>query len=130
MKNQRREKRKMIIRNRKELEEAYQTEMFGRLFITPEAEDIIKENLERNLEMLIDAYGDDGAGGYIRIIPNSISTENGQKEYLAELDKYKLEPDDCEFDDVLVETDTKQIRLQLFVMTEYNLLILYVKDGE
>ena len=38
----------MIIRNRKELEEAYQTEMFGRLFITPEAESIIKENLERN----------------------------------------------------------------------------------
>ena len=120
----------MIIRNRKELEEAYQTEMFGRLFITPEAEDIIKENLEHNLKMLIDAYGDDGAGGYIRIIPNSISTENGQKEYLAELAKYKLEPDDCEFDDVLVETDTKQIRLQLFVITEHNLLILYVKDGD
>ena len=119
----------MIIRNRKELEEAYQTEMFGRLLITPEAEGVIKENLERNLEMLIDAYGD-GVGGYIRIIPNSISTENGQKEYLAELAKYKLEPDDCEFDDVLVETDTKQIRLQLFAMTEYNLLLLYVKDGE
>ena len=120
----------MIIRNRKELEEAYQTEMLGRLFITPEAEDIIKENLERNLEMLIDAYGDDGAGGYIRIIPNSISTEDGQSEYLAELAKYKLEQEDCEFNDILVESDTEQIRLQLFAMTEYNLLLLYVKDGE
>lgn len=120
----------MIIRNRKELEEAYQTEMFGRLFITPEAESIIKENLERNLEMLIDVYGDDGAGGYIRIIPNSISTEDGQSEYLAELAKYKLEQEDCEFNDILVESDTEQIRLQLFAMTEYNLLLLYVKDGE
>ena len=120
----------MIISNRKELEEACQTEMFGRLFITPEAEGIIKENLESNLEMLIDSYGDDGAAGYIRIIPNSISTEEGQSEYLAELAKYMLEPDDSEFDDVLVETDAKQIRLQLFVMTEYNLLLLYVKDGD
>ena len=120
----------MIIRNRKELEEAYQTEMFGRLFITPEAESIIKDNIESNLEMLIDAYGDDGAGGYIRIIPNSISTEDGQSEYLAELAKYKLEQEDCEFNDILVESDTEQIRLQLFAMTEYNLLLLYVKDGE
>ena len=120
----------MIIRNRKELEEAYQTEMFGRLFITPEAESIIKENLERNLEMLIDAYGDDGAGGYIKIIANSISTEEGQNEYLAELDKFKLEPDDCEFDDILVQSDTEQVHLQLFAMTEFNLLLLYVKDGD
>ena len=81
----------MTIRNCKELEEAYQTELFGRLLITPEAEGMIKENLERNLEMLIDAYGEDGIGGYIRIIPDSISTEEGQSEYLAELAKYKLE---------------------------------------
>ena len=119
----------MIIRNFQELE-AYETEMFGRLLITPEAEGVIKEILECDLQMLIDAYGDDGAGGYIRIIPDSISTEEGQSEYLAELAKYNLEPDDSEFDDVLVETDTKQIRLQLFAMTEFNLLLLYVKDGE
>ena len=124
------EVKKMIIRNRKELEIAYQTEMFDRLFIMPEAEEIIKENLERNIEMLMDAYGDEGAGGYIKIIANSISTEEGKNEYLAELDKYKLETDDCEFDDILVQSDTKQVNLQLFAMTDFNLLLLYVKDGD
>ena len=120
----------MIIRNYKELEEAYQTDVFDRFFITPEAESIIKENLQRNLELLVDAYGEDGAGGYIKIIPNSISTEDGQIEYLAEIAKYDLEPDDFEFDDRLVQSDTESIHMLLYVMTEYNLVLLYVKDGE
>ena len=98
----------MIIRNRKELEEAYQTDVFDRFFITPEARRIIKENLHRNLELLVDSYGDEGAGGYIKIIPNSISTEEGQNEYLAELAKWNLQPDSIslepfeqKFDDIV-----------------------------
>jgi hypothetical protein len=121
----------MLIHNFKELDEAYQTEkVFDRLFITPNAEYTIKENLGINLEMLVDAYGDDGDGGYIKVIPNSISSEDGEEEYFAELAKYGLEPDGYEFDDVLVKSDTEEVHFQLFVMTEFNLLILYVKDGE
>ena len=120
----------MIIRNYRELEETYQTDVFDRFFITPEAEGIIKENLQRNLELLVDSYGDEGAGGYIRIIPNSISTEEGRNEYLAELAKWNLQPDDYEFDDRLVQSDTESIHMLLYVMTEYNLVLLYVKDGE
>ena len=119
----------MVVRNRRELLEAYRTEEFGRLFITPDAEMIIKESLEYNLQLLVDAYGEDGSGGYIRIIPNSIDTKNGADEYLAELAKFYLTSELCEFDDRLVQTDTKQVHLQMFAMTEFNLLLLYVQKG-
>ena len=119
----------MIIRNHKELLEAYQTNVFDSFFITPEAMITVSASLEQNIKLLEDAYGDDGHGGYIRIIPNSISTPDGANEYLAELAKYNLEPDTWEFDDVLVQSDTEQIHWQLFAMTEFNLLLLYVKKG-
>ena len=119
----------MIIRNHKELLEAYQTNVFDSFFIAPEAMITVSTSLEQNIKLLEDAYGDDGHGGYICIIPNSISTPDGANEYLAELAKYNLEPDMWEFDDVLVQSDTEQIHLQLFAMTEFNLLLLYVKKG-
>lgn len=121
----------MIIRNHKELLAAYQTNVFDSFFITPEAMITVSASLERNIKLLADSYGDEGHGGYIRIIPKSISTEEGTNEYLAELAKYNLEPNMCEFDDLLVQSETEQIHLQLFTMTEYNLMLLYVKkDGE
>ena len=119
----------MIIRNHKELLEAYQTNVFDSFFIIPEAMITVSASLEQNIKLLEDAYGDDGHGGYICIIPNSISTPDGANEYLAELAKYNQEPDMWEFDDVLVQSDTEQIHLQLFAMTEFNLLLLYVKKG-
>lgn len=118
----------MIIRNYRELEEAYQTDVFDRFFIIPEAKDVVKESLERTLEMLVDAYGEDGDGGYIRVIPSSISTEDGQNEYLAELAKYNLEPEDFDFDDILVQSHTEEVHMQLYVMTEFNLVLLYVQN--
>lgn len=119
----------MIVRNHKELYEAYRTESFGRFLITQDAEQIIKESLERNVQLLVDAYGEDGRGGYIRIMPSSIDSEDGASEYLAELSKFNLTPEMCEFDDTLVQSDTEQIHLQMFAMTEYNLLLLYIKKG-
>ena len=121
----------MIIRNHKELLEAYQTNVFASFFITPDAMYTVSASLEQNIKLLEDAYGDDGHGGHICIIPNNISTQDGANEYLAELAKYNLEPDMWEFDDLLVQSETEQIHLQLFTMTEYNLMLLYVKkDGE
>lgn len=119
----------MIIRNHKELLDAYQTSVFDSFFITPQAMFIVSESLERNIKLLEEAYGSGGSGGYIRIISHSLSTEEGINEYLAELSKYNLEPDMWEFDDLLVQSETEQIHLQLFAMTEFNLLLLYVKKG-
>lgn len=111
------------------MEEASKSEEFSRLFITPGAEQIIMDSLWQNVELLVDAYGEDGSGGYISIIPHSISTEEGTSEYLAELAVYNLQPDMWEFDDLLVQSENEQVRLQLFAMTECNLLLLYVKKG-
>lgn len=119
----------MRIRNQNELEEASKTEVFARLFIAPEAQQVIMDSLRQNVERLVDAYGEDGRGGYISIIPHDISGEEGANEYLAELARYNLEPDMCEFDDLLVQSETENIHLQLFSMTEYNLLLLYMKKG-
>lgn len=55
----------MRIRNLNELEEASKSEEFARLFITPEAEQIIMDSLRQNVELLVDAYGEDGSGGYM-----------------------------------------------------------------
>lgn len=119
----------MRIRNLNELEEASKTEVFARLFIVPEAEQVIMDSLRQNVERLVDAYGEDGGGGYISIIPHDISGEKGANEYLAELARFNLEPDMCEFDDLLVQSETEQIHLQLFAMTEYNLLLVYMEKG-
>ena len=120
----------MIICNHNELMEAFQTSVFERFFITLDAEQVIKESLEHNIEMLVDVYGENGAGGYIRIIPENISTKEGIEGYFSELSKYALKADESEFDDILVQSDTKQVHLQLFAMNEYHLLLLYVKDGD
>lgn len=119
----------MRIRNLNELEEACKSEEFARLFIVPGAERLIMDSLRQNVELLVDAYGEDGSGGYISVIPYDISTEEGASEYLAELAVFNLQPDMWEFDDVLVRSATEQVRLQLFVLTEYHLLLLYVKKG-
>jgi len=55
--------------------------------------------------------------------------KDGADEYLAELAKFNLEPDMCEFDDLLVQSNTEETHLQLFAMTEYNVLLLYVRKG-
>lgn len=120
----------MRIRNHKELIEAFQTSEFERLFVTLDAESVIRESLEDSIEMLVGTYGENGAGGYIRIITESISTREGEEEYFSELSRYALKADESEFDDILVQSDTKQVHLQLFVMNEYHLLLLYVKDGD
>lgn len=111
------------------MEEACKSEEFARLFIMPEAEQIIMDSLRQNIELLVDAYGEDGSGGYISIIPHSISSEEGASEYLAELAVHNLQPDMWEFDDLLVQSENEQVRLKLFAMTECNLLLLYVKKG-
>ena len=120
----------MRIKNLNELEEASKSEEFARLFIMPGEEKIIMDSLRQNVELLVDAYGEDGSGGYISVIPHSISTEEGASEYLSELAAFNVQPDMWEFDDVLAQSDTEQVRMQLFAMTECNLLLLYIKKGE
>ena len=71
----------MEIRNHKDLERAYQEHILDRLFITSTAEKIIKESIEMNLNILVDSYGENGDGGYIKIITNCITTKEGRLEY-------------------------------------------------
>lgn len=120
----------MIIRNHRELQEVCQSEEFGRLFITPDAEQKIMDSLKLNVELLVSSYGEDGSGGYISIIPHSISTEKGESEYLAELAKFNLEPDAWEYDDLLAKSELEEVRLRLYILTEQHLLLLYVKQRE
>lgn len=115
-----------IIKNQSDLQQAYQDGTLDRLFITGDAEQKIKGVLEENVQMLTSAYGNEGAGGYICIIPHSLSTSEGKKAYLEELGKYNLEPDMWEMDDVIASSDIEEVHLQLFVMTEYHLILLYL----
>lgn len=118
----------MEIRNHRDLERAYQEHVLDRLFITPDAERIIKQSIEMNLNILVDSYGENG--GYIKIITNSITTKEGRNEYMAELAKFNLESSICEFNDLLVSSGSESVFVQLFAMTEYNLVIVYLVKGE
>lgn len=115
----------ITVKNRKDLEAVYQSEMIDRLFVSSEAEGVLKESLEKNVDVLVEAYGENGDGGGICIITDSLSTREGQDEYFELLQRYHLEPDMWEFNDILVQTEKEKVCLQLFVMTEYNVLVLY-----
>lgn len=117
------------VRNLEELEQAYRSNAIDRFLISPDAEKTIKDSLEFNINLLVDAYGTEGKGGYLCVIEKRIDMPEGAKEYRAELTKYNLCADDWEFDDILVQTDSEEVHLQFFVMTEYNLLILYLQKG-
>lgn len=117
------------VKNLEELEQAYRSDAIGRFFVSPEAEKTIKDSLQFNINLLVDAYGTEGNGGYLCVIENRIDTPEGEGEYRAELSKYHLCADEWEFDDVLVQIGSEEIHLQVFVMTEYNLLILCRKKG-
>ncbi|MCQ2497708.1 MAG: hypothetical protein MJ133_01875 [Lachnospiraceae bacterium] len=119
----------MEIRNHRDLERAYQEHVLDRLFITPDAERIIKQSIEMNLNILLEAYKNED-GGYIKIITNSITTKEGREEYMAELAKYNLESSICEFNDLLVSSGSESVFVQLFAMTEYNLVLVYLVKGE
>ena len=117
----------IIIKNLDELNEAYRSNKIDRLFISPEAKTVVKESLEFNLNLMIGAYGTEGDGGYLCIIENNIDSSEGEEEYRSELAKYNLSAEDWEFDDVLVQNGLFEVHLQLFVLTEYNLIILYMR---
>lgn len=49
---------------------------------------------------------------------------------MRELAKYNLEGSVCEFNELLVSSGEESVFVQLFAMTEYNLVILYLVKGE
>lgn len=129
MKRPGRGERKVKIKNNSDLQKAYQDKVLDSFFITADAESIIKKSLEDKVKLLVDAYGENGEGGYIKIIRQNISTQEGMKEYMDVLSKYNLIPDMWELDDVLVCSESKEIHLQLFAVTEFNLVIMYLMNG-
>lgn len=119
----------MKIKNNGDLQKAYQHRVLDSFFITADAESIIKKSLEDNVKLLVDAYGENGEGGYIKIIRQNISTQEGMKEYMDVLSEYNLIPDMWELDDVLVCSESKEVHLQLFAVTEFKLVIMYLMNG-
>ena len=119
----------MRIKNHKELKEAYLSHVMDRFFITPEAENVIKDALEYNLKLLTDSYGEDGGGGYIEVLAKDITTDEGLAEYSGILTEYNFNSDDCEFDDCLVTSGKESVHMQLFVLTEYHLILLFLSKG-
>lgn len=129
MKRPGRGERKVKIKNNSDLQKAYQDKVLDSFFITADVESIIKKSLEDKVKLLVDAYGENGEGGYIKIIRQNISTQEGMKEYMDVLSKYNLIPDMWELDDVLVCSESKEVHLQLFAVTEFNLVIMYLMNG-
>ena len=129
MKRPGRGERKVKIKNNSDLQKAYQDKVLDSFFITADVESIIKKSLEDKVKLLVDAYGENGEGGYIKIIRQNISTQEGMKEYKDVLSKYNLIPDMWELDDVLVCSESKEVHLQLFAVTEFNLVIMYLMNG-
>ena len=115
----------ITIKNLEELNRLIDSGKLAPFYISAEAEQAVKEALYDNMTILVDNYGD-GSGGYFCIFLNDFCS--AQDEYLSELGKYNLSPDDYEYDTILSSDGKTEIHIQLFVMTEYHLLILYRKS--
>ncbi len=116
----------ITIKNLEELNRLIDSGKLAPFFISDEAEQAVTEALYDNMTILVDNYGSDGSGGYFCIFPNDFCS--AQDEYLSELGKYNLSFDDYEYDTILSADGVTEIHIQLFVMTEYHLLILYRKS--
>lgn len=117
------------MKNRTELEAAYKSKTFNNLFPTADIRTAVKKVLNENMNILTTSYGVNGEGGFIAIISNSLSAKEGLDEYNELLNQYSLEPDDCEYDDIIGTFDAGDIHLELFVISDFNLLLLYVRKG-
>ena len=121
------------IQNREELDAVIEaTRDLEPLYLNNETEQCLYEVLYDNIAILTKSYGEYGDGGYICIITDSISTETGLNEYLGELEKYNLEeiPDGYEYDDVLGTDGKEEVHIQLFALTEFNLIFVFRKKVE
>ena len=90
----------LTIKNKHDLDNVIESGDLTLLFSTFELQQAVIEALTLNVTLLTEAYGNDGAGGYIGVLTDVVSDDNGASEYYDELAKYKLRPDEWEFDDV------------------------------
>lgn len=115
------------INNLEESEKLFQSRALEKTY-PKDSIPAIRKAITNNLGILNDEYGCDGNGGYLAIMEKSKSSKEGRGEYQDELRRFHLEDEECEFSDLLYDDDEGQVRLQLFVMTEYHLLILSMTE--
>ncbi len=117
----------IILKNNKDLETALSQNLLLPLFMSEEVEKEVLDAINRNLELLTENYGCGGDGGYIAIITDPIDDAPGKDEYFAELEKYHLSPDCYEFEDRLGTVDGYEVLMELYVLTEFNTVIIFRK---
>lgn len=113
------------IKNMKELEDAVSAGLLEPLFLSKDAGDAAMEAIRCNLDILVQNYKSEGAGGYLCLLTDEF--RSAQEEYLAELGKYNLSPDDYEYDSIIATCDGFELHTMLFILTEYHLLFVYKK---
>ncbi len=117
----------IILKNKTDLEVVLSQKMLTPLFVSVEIEKAVLDAIENNIALFTENYGDEGKGGYIAVITDPIDDVLGRDEYLAELEKYHLAPDDNEFEDLLGTDGKYEVLMELFVMTELNVVIIFRK---
>ena len=117
----------ITIINQEGLNEIIEKGVLKPLFLTPEVEQTVIEALSDNIAIYTENYGSGGSGGFIGIITENITTGVGHDEYISTLSQYRLEADEWEFEDVLGTNGEYDIRMQLFVLTEFNILLIFKK---
>jgi hypothetical protein len=117
----------LTIKNKHDLENVIESGELTTLFSTFELKQAVIEALTLNVTLLTEAYDNDGVGGYICVMTDVVSDDNEANEYLAELAKYNLSPVEWEFDDILGTDGVIEVHMQLFVMTEWSILLVYRK---
>ena len=97
------------------------------LFLTSEVEQAVIEALSDNIAIYTENYGSGGSGGFIGVITENITAGVGMNEYISVLSQYHLEPDEWEFEDLLGSNGEYDVQMQLFVLTEFNILLIFKK---
>ncbi len=118
----------ILLKNKEELDTAVKQGKLDPIFLSSENGEDVLASLNDVLEMLRENYGEDGEGGYIAVITKEINDDVGKDEYFYELGKYRLEPDEYEYDDVLCTDDEFEVHQQLFIAgTEWNIVLVFRK---
>ncbi len=117
----------IILKNKTDLEAAVSQNMLTPLFASGKIEKAVLDTIENNIALLTENYGDEGEGGYIAVITDPIDDVLGRDEYLAEFEKYHLAPDDYELEERLGTAGKCEVLMELFVMTEFNVVIIFRK---
>lgn len=117
----------ITIKNFEEMMEEDMTAKLMRVF-PREAVPMVKCVMEDSISVLESEYGVSGSGGYVCVLEDSVEETNNHNEYRLLLDRYGLEKDDSEICDLIYSNDDISVYFQLFVITDFNLMVVYKEE--